>query len=267
MSDKERLLSAYEVHCLTDLFLLRAPGDRPWMDATDQQFAYRCLPLLIANQAGWMIQNPVAFTACWNGGPQRADVHLDFGHGTDAMLFQIGFGAAPAPQTDNRITSHFGSGIVTISLPYLFRTPPGVNLWVKGPSNYFKDGAHPLEGIVEADWSPATFTMNWKLTRPNLPVRFEKGEPICMIVPMTRGLAESLDPIQLPLSANPELEAAHKAWQASRSQFLTNLENRDPTAVEQRWQKDYFQGRTPEGTRFEPHQTRVHLKEFVRKPE
>jgi hypothetical protein len=25
----------------------------------------------------------------------------------------------------------------------------------------------PLDGIVETDWLEATFTMNWKLTRPN----------------------------------------------------------------------------------------------------
>ena len=45
--------------------------------------------------------------------------------------------------------SHFGEAVLTFSLPYLFRTPRGVNLWVKGPSNWIKDGIQPLEGIVE----------------------------------------------------------------------------------------------------------------------
>ena len=55
--------------------------------------------------------------------------------------------------------------------------------------------AQPLEGIVETDWLPATFTMNWRLTRPNYPVHFEAGDPICMVVPVPRGLAESLVPV------------------------------------------------------------------------
>ena len=32
-----------------------------------RRFAYRCLPLAIANQVGWEIINPCTFTASWNG--------------------------------------------------------------------------------------------------------------------------------------------------------------------------------------------------------
>ena len=60
--------------------------------------------------------------------------------------------------------SHFGSGILTVTVGYLFRTPPGYNLYIRGPANLPKDGIAPLEGIVETDWSEATFTMNvWLL--------------------------------------------------------------------------------------------------------
>ena len=45
-----------------------APVERPWMEATDQRFAYRCLPLNIANAFGWEILCPSAFTAGWDGG-------------------------------------------------------------------------------------------------------------------------------------------------------------------------------------------------------
>ena len=44
-----------------------ASADRGWMDETDERHAYRCLPLSIANAAGWEILNPVAFSAIWNG--------------------------------------------------------------------------------------------------------------------------------------------------------------------------------------------------------
>lgn len=45
-----------------------APHERPWMDATDQRFAYRCLPLNIANAHGREILCPSGFVAVWNGG-------------------------------------------------------------------------------------------------------------------------------------------------------------------------------------------------------
>ncbi len=34
--------------------------------------------------------------------------------------------------------------------------------------------------MVETDWTAASFTMNWKLTRVGQIVRFERGEPICI---------------------------------------------------------------------------------------
>ena len=62
--------------------------------------------------------------------------------------------------------SHFGYGLLTFQLPYLFRTPPGYNLLVRGPANCPKDGAW-LDGLVGTDWSPARFFMTWQITRAN----------------------------------------------------------------------------------------------------
>ena len=49
-----------------------ADWQRDWMDATPSRFAYRCLPLTIANQTGFWIKNPVGFTATWRG-PKRPE--------------------------------------------------------------------------------------------------------------------------------------------------------------------------------------------------
>ncbi len=255
---------AYDIYGTTDMPLTAAPVDRAWMDATDQHFAYRCLPLAIANQAGWLIHNPATFNVWWDGGPHLDSLQLQFGAApSNPWSFSIdshSLGGSSA--ADERIKSHFGSGVLTFSIPYLFRTPPGVNLWVKGPTNYFKDGAHPLEGIVETDWLPATFTMNWKVTRPHHPIHFARGEPICMVVPVPRGLLESLDPMRKLLAEEPELQREYQEWMKSRSQFLTNLASREPEAVKQGWQKDYNKGLTPLGARATEHQTRLHLREF-----
>lgn len=239
-------LTAYALHAnqTADVFPEPAPIGRDWMDAAHQRHPYRCLPLVIANQCGWVLRTAVGFSAYWYGGPAKEDVELRF------------------DTPDNRIVSHFGSGVVTFTVPFLFRTPPGINLWVKGPANWIKDGAQALEGVVEADWLASTFTMNWKLTRVCEWVRFEKGDPFCMIVPVPRGLIEGLVPRVRMLDEEPELKEQYQKWEASRSGFLSGLKARDPGAVSRGWQKDYFQGKTPDGRDFDGHQTRLNVRPF-----
>ena len=154
--------------------IVAAPVERDWMDRTDQGFAYRCLPLNIANAHGWLLLNPVPFVAQWNGGPEVGAVDL-FAHAADSPLLA---------------SSHFGHGVLTFNVNALFRTEPGYDLMVTGPLNQPKDGIQPLTGVVETDWSPFTFTMNWKFTRKHSPIAFERDEPFCMILPLKRGLVE-----------------------------------------------------------------------------
>ena len=146
-----------------------APVDRAWMDNTGQRYAYRCLPLSIANTHGWEILCASGFSAIWNGGG-----------GLDAIAVTPDPGCAPPA------ISHFGSGVLTFHVPCLFRTEPGVNLWVGGPINRFKDAIQPLTGVVETDWSPFTFTMNWKVTRPGQAIIFERDEPMCNVFQIGR---------------------------------------------------------------------------------
>lgn len=242
----EQTLIAYELHANQpdDVYPQPAPIARPWMDAAHLRHPYRCLPLVIANQCGWVLRNPTGFEAYWYGGSAKEDVELRF----------------DAPE--NRVVTHFGSGVITFTIPFLFRTPPGINLWVKGPANWVKDGVQPLEGVVETDWIASTFTMNWKMTRVCEWVRFEKDEPFCMLVPVPRGLVESLVPRIEAIADNPELQAQYAAWEKSRSGFLTDLREQNPDAVARGWQKDYFQGKTPDGKAVESHQTRLSVKEF-----
>ena len=149
-------------------------ADRAWMDETTARNAYRCLPMLIANQSGGLLLNTQPLTVTWNGGPAAADLTIEL-HGDDG-------GTLLYPPK-----SHFGHGILSWSIPYIFRTPPAYNLLARGPANLPKDGVSPLEGLVETDWTDGFFAMNWKLTRPNVPITFERDEPICLLVPMRRG--------------------------------------------------------------------------------
>jgi hypothetical protein len=227
--------------------LTPATSGRPWMDTSRERFAYRCLPLLIANQAGWFVLNSHAFRATWTGSEDASGVLINYLSGSP-----------PYP-----ITSHFGHGIITWNLLYLFRTPPGYNLLVRGPANWPKDGAYALEGIVETDWCAATFTMNWKLPRANQPVTFEIDEPFCMIVPQKRGELEAFNPIVRSISTDPETARGYGRWVNSRSSFLADLKVPGSEAAREGWQRHYFLGTLVGGTRALAHQTKLKLREFV----
>lgn len=244
-SDDARDLIAYQLGP-SELPLVPAPRARSWMSNTDQNFANRCLPMLIANQSGWVLLNNRGFGAWWNGETRKEAI-------------SVAYEPSDAPPLAG---SFFGYGILTWSIPFVFRTPPGYNLWVRGPVNSPKDGVSALEGVVESDWATSTFTMNWKITRPNTVIQFAAGEPICMIVPQRRGELEEFRPRILPFEEEPELAERHKAWSSSREEFLRGLVS-GGEAREKRWQRDYFSGRNIDDDRRHPeHQNRLELSAF-----
>jgi hypothetical protein len=226
--------------------IIPAPISRSWMNATQYHFANRCLPLLVANENGWLIINSHTFVATWSGKD-----------GKEEILIEYLYGPEPYPAL-----SHFGYGILTWNIPYLFRTSPGYNLLIRGPANYPKDGVYPLEGIVETDWSPAPFTYNLKLTRPGLPVRFDVDEPICMLVPQRRGELEAFRPMLSNLVPETDLHNQFLEWAESRKEFLDSLEVPRAGREKDRWQKHYFRGTSPGGFNALEHQVRLKLRNF-----
>jgi hypothetical protein len=220
------------------------------MSEMHQSWPNRCLPILIANQSGWEMRNPCAFTATWMGRDDRMGVTIaPDKHATGQFL----------PR------SEFGSGIVTWHLPLLFRTPPGYNLLVRGPANYPKDGASPLEGVVETDWASSSFSMSWKLTRKLMPVRFEVDEPICMIVPQRRAELEEFAPELRRIDSDQDLQRKHELFLRSRNPAKQTEQVARVAAGERvEWQGDYTRGRHRDGEAGTPdHQTRRHLRSFV----
>jgi len=227
------------------------PGtvQRRWMDDTPESFAYRCLPLSIANSHGWEVATPCAVEAVWNGGA-----------GTDAVKIQVEGDIDPVTAP----VSIFGQGVLTFHLAGLFRTPPGWNLWVGGPPNQPKDGISALSGIVETDWSPFTFTMNWRFTRPHRPVRFEADEAIAFLFPVERAALESFQPKFAPLDSAPELETAFCDWSRSRDAFHQEIQRNPPHVPADKWQKHYYRGVDSMGqSRIEDHRTKLHVKPFA----
>src|SRR5262249_22987994 len=181
------VITAYQIHRMEDNIVASSPK-RAWIDKTADKHAYRCLPLTLANAWGWNLLCPASFKATWNGG-----------NGVDDITFKNPYYG---------LSSHFGNGILTFSVNYIFRTPKGINLWARGPTNSPKHGICPLEGIIETDTAHESFTMNWKFTKPGT-IRFRKGEPFCFILPYPRDFIEQFECHLDYLDSNPELQGRY----------------------------------------------------------
>jgi hypothetical protein len=225
--------------------IVPARSQRDWMDAFPDRHPYRCLPLTMANSTGWEILCPIDVRIIWNGGPEKEDVKL--------------YTTARPGDLAAFADSHFRRGIVTFHTGHLFRTDPGWGVWATGSPNWWKDGIVPLTGLVETDWLPFPFTMNWQMTRPG-EVLFKKGEPFCFFTLFEHQRLEAIQPLRHRLADNPELLADYQAWTASRTDFNKRLDQREDSAVKEGWQRHYMQGKTVTGDKAEQHQSKRRLK-------
>ena len=212
-----------------------APGrpDRDWMDNHHNRHPYKCLPLTMANTTGWELLCPMGFAAEWNGGPSQTDIVL----------------TPDRPNADfpHFAQSHFAGGVLTLHPGYMFRTPPGWAVWTSGAPNHIKDGIQALTGLVETDWLPFPFTMNWRFTRPGR-IKFAKGEPFCFITLMEHRKLDAVEPVIRHMDSDPLLKGQFEAWNKRRGEFNASLAKGDPETVKQAWQRFYFKGELPDYT-------------------
>jgi hypothetical protein len=223
--------------------IIPAKKDRVWMKDSNHSFAYRCLPLTVSNGFGWWILNPFRTEIVWNGGNNIEDITIQCFDQNNNFINQ------------HLCLTHFGEGVVTWNLGFVLQTEIGHNLYVKGPANLPKRGIVALEGLIETDWLPFTFTMNWKCTEPNFKIIFEKDEPICQFFPTERYYLESWDSIEDHISNSGEFYEKYKDWEQSRNEYLKNLSNMKPK--EAIGQRDYMKGTDKDGVVFKDHQTNI----------
>lgn len=225
---------------------------RPWMDDTPKAFAYKCLPLVVANTHGWELLSPLSFEAEWHGGV-----------GVDALEVTIDEEDLHSQRPETAmVTSHFGSGVLTFVPNVIFQTPPGYNLWIGGSPNEFKDGIQGMSAVIEADWMPFTFTMNWKFTRAGCRVRFERGEPYCFIFPVKRGDIEECDPVVRSMERGSDLERMYQhAYRRRRELRKQRSAGAEPKQREpNNW---YAKGKLPDlSASVDEHRTRIRPKPF-----
>jgi hypothetical protein len=199
----------------------------------------------MANSTGWELRLQVGLTIEWNG---------------SKMLDGITFKADEDwPPVENVADSHFGGGIVTFHTGHLFRTPPGWGVWVQGPPNEPKDGIYALTGLVETDWLPFPFTMNWQFTRPGR-VRFEKGETFAFITLMQHNQLEDVAPTLRMLDDNSILKQEYEEWAKSRGDFINRLSSGETSALREKWQRHYMRGQKVGGDAADTHVTKRRMK-------
>jgi hypothetical protein len=174
-----------------------SPSRRAWM--SEHPTAYQCLPMVVANQWGWQVLCPTDVRVIWDGSilPSGLRVEVD-------------------PKWSPSIKSRFGRGIVTFSPPWLFRTPPGWDLYAKGPSNRWKPNGSPLEGVIETWWLNYTFTLNWKLVEPG-ELQFAAGESLAQLFPVPHATFKDATAIEAPINdSEPEAAAELLRWLEER---------------------------------------------------
>ena len=183
-----------------------SPQRRQWMN--ENPHAYHCLPLVIANQWGWQVLCPTDVEVTWDGSPGPGGLQV-----------------AVDPRYANAIKSQFGSGIVTFSPPWLFRTSPGWDLYVKGPSNRWKVNCVPLEGVVETWWLNYTFTLNWKVVEPGTVV-FAKGESLAQLLPVPHETFVNARALEAPIGlVEPKAGQELLEWRQQRREIAASQVN------------------------------------------
>jgi len=182
-----------------------APTKREYLDQTSG-FAYNCLPLNIANQYGWVVNNPEKFTATWDGCAGKEAITI-----------------ATNNKAYNAAQSHFGFGVLTISVDFIIKTSPNISIYIRGFTNHVKENLFPMDAIVETDWLPFTFTFNYQFHNAGS-VTFEKDEPLFMFFPVERKFIESFEINYKDINMNKELKNDYEKYSISRSGALAGIE-------------------------------------------
>src|SRR5690242_8726892 len=101
MTDEPLPLVAYYHGPRPGMRIVPAGRWRTWMDETSSRSANGCLPLLVANEAGWALLNERRFAVEWAGGRNLEDVQVHY----------------DGPKPELGAVSNFGHGILTFLLP------------------------------------------------------------------------------------------------------------------------------------------------------
>jgi hypothetical protein len=105
--------------------------------------------------------------------------------------------------------------------------------------------------------------MNWKITRPQKAVKFERDEPICTIMPVRREDVESFQPEVRNLESEPALYQSYQTWRDRRAALVQSLKDKPRDGAHNPTEGHYIRGESGAGERISEHQTKLEIKAFT----
>lgn len=245
MINKNEIVPNYKIAAIlledfsfSELQKVVKPLNTTYKRAWFNKIFYKCLPLSIANKYGFSVSVPFGFDLEWNGGDKTDDL-LIYLH-EDEKMYQ--------GKNHVSIKSHFGYGILTISIPVVLKTPPGINLMVMPPPNYITPNLMPMFGVVETDNLRYTFTFNIKVIIPGIRISVYAYSPIAAFMPIPRNFADRFELINgLDMFSNEFINEEKKIVQ-EHDIIRNNLQEKEM------WDRTYFTGTDIRGNVFNEHQ-------------
>jgi hypothetical protein len=200
---------------------------------------YRCLPLTIGNQYGYIFKSQFDFYVQWDGGES-----------SESLLFYFNDSEETLKTKFPRVESHFGSGIFTINYPFNLRTPPGVNLITINPPNEILPNITVMTGVIETDNIRRNFTFNLKMQIPNIRVFIPAGTPLAAVIPVPRYYSDEFEIVNSEdiFSEETIIEEIQASVDASIQRSEIEFKSKNGVG------RDYFVGRDVYGNEFSDHQ-------------
>lgn len=208
---------------------------RDWFDP----HFYRCLPLTVANQYGFVLKSQFDIEVVWDGGISPDSTKLFF--------------TEPKEETSKKyptIDSHFGFGVFTINTPFTLRTPPGINLMTINTPNSILPNITVMTGVVESDNLRRNFAFNFKIQIPNIKTFIPKGYPLATIIPIPRYFVENFKLENAENIFSEELITEEIQARVDAVNKRTQLAHTFKNGVD----KDYFMGKDVYSNKFPDHQ-------------
>jgi len=225
------LVSPEDVH----LIVKKSHKKRDWFTP----HFYRCLPLTIGNQYGFNISSQYDIAFEWDGGDSL-----------DSIKFEVTQDPENLKNLEPNIKSHFGSGIVTVGVPFTFRTPPGVNLMTINPPNYVIPNVTVMTGVIETDNLRRNFTFNLKIQLPHIKTFIPAGLPLAAFIPVPRYFCDKFElKLQDEVFSQEIIEEEYKHLQKAKEVRENAIKNN-----KNKVDKDYFLGKDSFGNKFSDHQ-------------
>jgi hypothetical protein len=212
---------------------LKGENKRDWFNS----HFYYCLPLIIGNQYGFVINSLRDFEVSWSGNDSEVVINFLNNENEEKQIIKGGF----------------GKGIITIQNMFALKTPIGINIMTIQPPNFFIPGCSAMTGVIETDQIKRDFTFNLKVTIPNIKITIKKGDPIGAFIPIPRYFIEKFEIGLVTDFFDKDLHINETIEMNKLSEERSGIDKKKPHQSGRR----YFKGKNTDETLYPDHQKKI----------